>query len=92
MLAIELRQRGLIELAIVGDAPELVKVAQVLWRPDWCSRGANRSIRHCGSSAAPGFAYFCRDHVCDQPVDTPEALYEKITGRPVPEGRQRSET
>ena len=26
--------RGLIELAIVGDAPELVRLAQMLWRPD----------------------------------------------------------
>ncbi len=32
--AIETRHRGLVELAIVGDAPDLVRVAHLLWRPD----------------------------------------------------------
>ena len=34
LLAIESRQRGIVELAIVGDAPDLVRTAQILWRPD----------------------------------------------------------
>jgi len=88
MLAIELRQRGLIELAIVGDQPGLVKVAQVLWRPDLVLAWGEPFDSPLWEHRADGFAYFCRDYVCEQPVNTPEALYEKITGRPVPEGTQ----
>ena len=33
-----------------------------------------------------GFAYLCRDYVCEVPVDAPEALYERITGHPLPAG------
>ncbi len=34
LLAIELRHRGIAEVAIVGDAPDLVRVAVQLCRPD----------------------------------------------------------
>ena len=86
MLAIELRQRGLVELAIVGDEPGLVKVAQVLWRPDLVLAWGEPFESPLWEQRDDGFAYLCRDHVCEQPVNTAEALYEKITGRSIPEG------
>ena len=84
--AIELRHRGLVELAIVGDAPELVRVAQVLWRPDLVLAWGEPYDSPLWQGRSEGLAYMCRDYVCEAPVSTPEALYEKITGRPVPEG------
>ena len=84
--AIELRHRGLVELAIVGEAPELVRVAQVLWRPDLVLAWGEPYDSPLWQGRSEGRAYMCRDDVCDAPVSTPEALYEKITGRPVPEG------
>ena len=39
-----------------------------------------------GSGAFLPFAYLCRDFACQQPVSEPEALYEQIVGRPVPDG------
>ncbi len=86
LLAIELRHRGLVELAVVGDAPELVKVAHVLWRPDLVLAWGERYDSPLWEGRTEGHAYLCHDHVCQQPVTTQEDLYEQITGRPVPEG------
>jgi uncharacterized protein YyaL (SSP411 family) len=86
LLAIELRHRGLVELAIVGDAPMLVRLAQVLWRPDLVLAWGEPYESPLWESRRDGLAYVCRDYVCEAPVDTPEALYEKITGHPVPDG------
>jgi len=86
LTAIELRHRGLVELAIVGDAPELVEVAQVLWRPDLVLAWGEPYDSPLWEGRVAGQAYLCRDHVCEAPVSTPEALYEQLTGRPVPEG------
>ncbi|HUF97119.1 MAG TPA: thioredoxin domain-containing protein [Ilumatobacter sp.] len=88
MLAIELRQRGVIELAIVGDEPGLVKVAHVLWRPDVVLAWGEPFDSPLWHDRPEGAAYLCRNYVCESPVSTPEDLYEKITGRPVPEGAE----
>ena len=86
LLAIELRHRGLVELAIVGDRPDLVRVAQLLWRPDLVLTWGEPFDSPLWEDRVDGHAYLCRDHVCEAPVTSPEALYEQITGRPVPEG------
>jgi uncharacterized protein YyaL (SSP411 family) len=88
LLAIELRQRGIIEIAIPGEAPDLVKVAQMLWRPDAVLAWGERFDSPLWEGRDDGWAYVCRDHVCDAPVSEPEALFERITGRPLPEGAQ----
>jgi uncharacterized protein YyaL (SSP411 family) len=86
VLAIETRTRGLIELAIVGGAPELVSLAQRLWRPDVVLAWGEPFDSPLWEGRRDGFAYLCRNFVCQQPVSEPEALYEQITGRPVPAG------
>ncbi len=86
LLAIELRHRGLVELAVVGDAPELVKVAQVLWRPDLVLAWGEPYDSPLWEGRTDGHAYLCRDHTCERPVTEPEELYEQITGRPLPAG------
>ena len=92
MLALEARHRGVTEIVITGDRPDLVRVAQVLWRPDtlvvWGERFASPLWEGRDEQGAAGRAYVCRDNVCDAPLDTPEALYEKLTGRRPPEGTQ----
>ena len=83
---IELRHRGLVELAIVGDAPRLVRLAQRVWRPDVVLTWGEPFESPLWDGRAPGYAYLCRDHVCERPVDTPEALWEQLAGQPLPEG------
>jgi uncharacterized protein YyaL (SSP411 family) len=86
LLAIELRHRGLSELAIVGDRPDLVRLAHALWRPDVVLTWGEPFDSPLWASRSDGKAYLCRDYVCEAPVDTPEALFERLSGRPVPEG------
>jgi uncharacterized protein YyaL (SSP411 family) len=86
LLAIELRQRGLVEIAIGGTAPELSRLARVLWRPDAVLAWGERYDSPLWEGRDDGKAYVCRDHVCQSPVETPEALFEQITGRPLPAG------
>jgi uncharacterized protein YyaL (SSP411 family) len=86
LLAMHLRQRGLVELVIPGDAPELVRVAQVLWRPDLVLAWGEPYDSPLWEGRIDGHAYLCRSHVCERPVTEPEELYELLTGRPVPEG------
>ena len=87
LLAMFLRQRGLLELVIVGDeVDELVRVAQVLWRPDLVMAWGEPYDSPLWEGRNPGHAYLCRDHVCERPVTEPEELYELLAGRPVPEG------
>ncbi len=86
LMAVESHHRGLVELAIVGDAPNLVQVAQVLWRPDLVMAWGEPFDSPLWDSRQDGFAYLCRNFACQTPVDEPEALYELLTGHPVPEG------
>lgn len=86
LLAIFLRQRGILELVMVGDVPELVRVGQVLWRPDLVMAWGEPYDSPLWEGRTEGNAYLCRNHVCERPVTEPEQLYEQLSGRPVPEG------
>ncbi len=86
LLALELRQRGVMEIVVVGDEPAMVQVAQSVWRPDIVTVWGEPYDSPLWEQRSEGHAYVCRNGVCDLPVSTPEALYEKITGRPLPEG------
>ena len=82
LMAIETRHRGIVEVAIVGDAPDLVRVALQLCRPDLVVAWGEPYDSPLWESRSAGMAYVCRDYVCETPVSTPEALYEQLTGRP----------
>ncbi len=86
LIAIELRRRGLVELAVVGDDADMVRTAQVLWRPDIVLAWGEPYDSPLWEGRTEGHAYLCRDHVCERPATTPEELYEQIAGRPVPDG------
>ncbi len=86
LIAIELRHRGLVELAVVGDDADMVRTAQVLWRPDIVLAWGEPYESPLWEGRTDGLAYLCRDHVCERPASTPEELYEQIAGQPLPEG------
>jgi uncharacterized protein YyaL (SSP411 family) len=81
VLAMETRARGLVELAVVGDAPELVRVAQTVWRPDVVLAWGEAFDSPLWQGRRDGFAYLCRDFACQAPVSEPDALYQQLTGR-----------
>ena len=82
LTAIEVRHRGITEVAIVGDAPELVRVAVQLCRPDVVVAWGEPYDSPLWESRTAGRAYVCHDYVCEAPVSTPDALYEQLTGLP----------
>jgi hypothetical protein len=86
LLALELRHRGFVEIVIVGDEPSMVEVAQTVWRPDVVLAWGEPYESPLWDLRLPGHAYVCRDAVCDLPVSDAAALYERITGRPLPDG------
>jgi len=88
-LAMEVRARGMVELAIVGDAPDLVRVAQVIWRPDLVLAWGEPFDSPLWENRRDGYAYLCRDFACQAPVSDPDALYEQLTGSKPPASTSR---
>jgi uncharacterized protein YyaL (SSP411 family) len=88
-LAMETRARGMVELAIVGDAPDLVRVAQVIWRPDLVLAWGEPFDSPLWENRRDGFAYLCRDFACQAPVSDSDALYEQLTGSAPPASTSR---
>ncbi len=86
LLAIETHHRGIAELAVVGDVPDLVRTAQILWRPDVVMAWGEPFDSPLWEARDDGFAYLCRNFTCERPVSEPEELHELLVGRPVPEG------
>jgi uncharacterized protein YyaL (SSP411 family) len=86
LLAIETRHRGFIELAVVGDVPDLARLSQILWRPDIVLAWGEPFDSPLWDGRQPGFAYVCRNYTCQRPTDDPNELFELISGRPVPDG------
>jgi uncharacterized protein YyaL (SSP411 family) len=82
MLALDLRHRGLTELALIGDVPEMVQLAHTMWRPDLVLTWGERYDSPLWNERSDGFAYMCRNSSCELPVNTVDGLYEQIAGRP----------
>ena len=67
MVATDLRRRGLTEVVIVGDRPDLVRLAQSVWRPDTVLAWGEPYDSPLWHDRAEGFAYVCRDYTCELP-------------------------
>ena len=83
LAALEVRHRGITEVVIPGDQPELVRVARAVWRPDMVLAWGEPFESPLWTDRREGLAYVCRDHVCDLPVDSPPALLARLTGSEV---------
>ncbi len=87
LIATDLRRRGATEIAITGDRPDLVRLAQSVWRPDTVLAWGERYDSPLWQDRPDGFAYVCRDYACQAPQDTVEGLSELLIGRPVTSDR-----
>ncbi|MBV9951076.1 MAG: thioredoxin domain-containing protein [Acidimicrobiia bacterium] len=88
LAAAEMDAVGLTEVAVVGDAPELVAAVQAAYRPNvvlawgepydsplWEGRAVP------SSEGRSGLAYVCRDYACQAPVTETGALEAQLAGR-----------
>lgn len=83
LIAADLRRRGTTEVAITGDRPDLLRVAQSVWRPDVVLAWGERYDGPLWEGREDGLGYVCRDHVCKQPAATVQEFAEALLGRPV---------
>ena len=83
MVATDLRRRSLTEVVIVGDRPDLVRLAQSVWRPDTVLACGEPYDSPLWNERAEGFGYVCRNYSCELPQDTVQGFAEALTGRKV---------
>ena len=83
LVAADLRRRGLTEVVVVGDRPDLVRLAQSVWRPDTVLAWGEPYDSPLWADRDDGFGYVCRDYTCELPQDSIQGFAEALTGRKV---------
>ena len=81
LIATDLRRRGLTEVVIVGDRPDMVRLAHSVWRPDAVLAWGEPYDSPLWEHREEGNAYVCRRFVCEAPQDTLEGFAEVLAGR-----------
>ena len=76
--ALALRTRGVTEIAVVGDRPDLLAVARDEWRPDAVLAWGERYDSPLWDGRTDGLGYVCHNYACQAPQDTPEGLREQL--------------
>jgi uncharacterized protein len=84
LVATEMRHRGITEIAIVGDRPDLVRLIHAVWRPDAVLAWGEPYESPLWDGRRDGFAYVCRNFACEEPQATAEGLFRQLTGRDLP--------
>jgi uncharacterized protein YyaL (SSP411 family) len=83
LVAADVRRRGLTEVVIVGDRPDLVRIAQTVWRPDTVLAWGEPYDSPLWNDRSEGLAYVCRDYSCQAPQDTAQGFAQVLAGQPV---------
>ncbi len=78
LVAADRRRRGITEVVVPGDRPDLVGVAQRRYLPDAVLAWGERYDSPLWAQRTDGHAYVCRNYACRLPVDTPEALIAEL--------------
>ena len=78
LAALDIAHRGLNEIVVVGDRPDLVQVVTSRYRPDAVLAWGEPYDSPLWEGRAPGQAYVCEHFACRQPVDTPAALADQL--------------
>jgi len=81
--AVDLRRSGPIEIAVVGDAPALVRAVQSRFLPEAVLAWGEPYESPLWEGRRDGFAYVCRDAYCEAPVNDVDALLTQLERSPV---------
>ena len=76
--AVYLVHKGVTEIAITGERPDLVKSVKKLWLPTAVIAFGEPYESPLWQDRRPGFAYVCQNYVCSAPVTTVEQLQEAL--------------
>jgi len=78
LAGVALRTRGITEVVVAGDRPDLVDVARQGWRPRMVLAWGERYDSPLWEGRRDGFAYVCEHYACQAPADTPAALRAQL--------------
>ncbi|MDQ3543227.1 MAG: thioredoxin domain-containing protein [Actinomycetota bacterium] len=78
LAALALRTRGIKEVAIVGDRPDLLAVVNERWRPNVVLAWGQRYDSPLWEGRRDGLAYVCEHFACQAPQDSPEGLRQQL--------------
>jgi uncharacterized protein YyaL (SSP411 family) len=82
LAATEMDAVGLTEVAVVGDAPDLVAAVQRAYRPNVVLAWGEPYPSPLWEGRREGHAYVCRDYACRAPVTEPAALAAQLADGP----------
>ena len=70
--------RGIKEVAVVGDRPDLLAVVHERWRPNVVLAWGEPYDSPLWTSRGDGLAYVCEHFACQAPQDTPDGLRAQL--------------
>ena len=76
--AVYLLNKGVTEIAITGDKPELIELVKQSWLPTAVLAYGEPFESPLWKDRRPGFAYVCQNYVCSAPVSTVDQLREAL--------------
>jgi uncharacterized protein YyaL (SSP411 family) len=79
LAAVDLRARGITEVAVVGAAPALLAVVDEAWRPHVVLAWGEPYDSPLWVSRRDGLAYVCQHYACQSPTDDPAVLRAQLT-------------
>jgi uncharacterized protein YyaL (SSP411 family) len=78
LAAVALRTRGITEVAVAGDRPDLVAVVNERWRPRAVLAWGERFDSPLWEGRRDGLAYVCEHYACQAPADTADTLRAQL--------------
>jgi hypothetical protein len=76
--AADLLRRGMTEVVVTGDRPDLVEVALRRWIPDAVLSWGEPTASPLWEGRDPDLAYVCRNYACQLPATDPESLSKQL--------------
>jgi hypothetical protein len=78
--AADLLRRGVTEVVVTGDRPDLVEVVHRHWIPDAVVSWGEPTASPLWEGRDPDLAYVCRNYACQLPATDPELLSKQLVG------------
>ena len=86
LAAVDLAVHGIVEVAVVGDRPDLIAEVRAGYRPDAVLAWGEPYDSPLWAHRADGAAYVCRDFTCRRPATTVEDLRAQLAAPPAGDG------
>ena len=81
LAAVELRRRGITEVAVVGDRLDLLAVVRSTWRPSVVLAWGEPYGSPLWAEREEGFAYVCQQFMCERPAADTTTLEQQLQRR-----------